>query len=138
MSFRLFWNFEMTNTHLLNWNDLKAEPEEIRWEARYFWPQEAIIHLEGLDKRFLNLAEYKIKQRNDRYTLLADSNFNIKQRRGQLFYKPLLAERDGLQGYGKKVNLNECLPQLKLAGSKTLRAIDLHKQLENNSQEIEV
>ncbi|MBA3537647.1 MAG: hypothetical protein H0T84_13740 [Tatlockia sp.] len=137
MNTRLVWNFEITNSDLVNFDDLKESKEEIRWEARYFWPEDAIISLNGLDSRFLDLSNYEVKQRQDCYSLLIDSNYNIKQRRSQLFYKPLLQETDLLRGYGKKINLENYPSELILPGSK-LRAAEIVKQLENNQQKIEV
>jgi hypothetical protein len=137
MNTRLVWNFELSNSNLLYLDDLKESPDELRWEARYFWPGDAIISLKGLDSRFLALSNYEAKHRQDCYSLLADSNFNIKQRRMQLFYKPLLQETDLLRGYGKKINLADYPSDLILPGSR-LSAAELLKQLENNQQEIEV
>lgn len=137
MNTRLVWNFEITKANLLNLDDLKESPEELRWEARYFWPGDAIICLKGLDSRFLALSNYEAKHRQDCYSLLADSNFNIKQRRAQLFYKPLLQKTDLLRGYGKKINLGDYSSDLILPGS-TLSAAELIRQLEHNQQQIEV
>lgn len=139
MNTRLVWNFEITNNHLLNLNDLiNDSPDEVRWEARYFWPSEAIVCLDGLDQRFLALSNYEAKHRQDSYILLADAHFNLKYRRQQLSYKPLLKEAEGLKGYGKKINLDDYPADLILPASKGLKAVDLFKQVEKNSQKIEV
>ncbi|CEK09418.1 hypothetical protein [Legionella hackeliae] len=106
MNQRLVWNFEINNTPILNIQDLpQSEKESIKWEARYFWSQKEIICLKGLNDSFLDLGNYEIKHRNDQYLLLADDNYNLKKRRDELQYKPLLKEIDGIRGYGSKIDL---------------------------------
>ncbi|MBA2652694.1 MAG: hypothetical protein H0U73_10565 [Tatlockia sp.] len=138
MNMRLVWNFEISNKNPLDLNDLKDSRDEKRWEARYFWPGNTIINLNGLDTQFLALSNYEVKHRHDCYILLADSNYNIKQRRMQVLYKPLLGKTELLRGYGKKINLADYPPDLILPGSKNLKSSDLLKQLEKNQQVIEV
>ncbi|MBA2711625.1 MAG: hypothetical protein H0U57_13680 [Tatlockia sp.] len=137
MNTRLVWNFEIKDQNPINFDDLKDNPEELRWEARYFWPRDAIIVLNGLDARFLLLSNYEVKQRKDNYSVLADLNFNLKQRLMQLFYKPLLKEVNLLHGYGKKINLTDYASELVLPGS-NLRSSELLKLLADNAQEVEV
>lgn len=138
MNKRLVWNFEISSDNLLIFNNLKDIREELRWEARFFWPEDAIIYLNGLDNHFLALSNYEIKHREDQYFLLTDHDFNIKQRRNQLFYKPHLQKKDLLIGYGKKINLAESPPDLILAGSNNLRVTDLLEKLDKNQQIISV
>ncbi|CDZ76522.1 hypothetical protein BN59_00792 [Legionella massiliensis] len=138
MNTRLVWNFEINQNNLLNFENLSAEREDIRWEARYFWPGETIISLNGLDERFLALSDYEAKHRQDRYALLANHNFNIKQRRMQWLYKPLFAEVEGLRAYGKKIDLDECLADEILPGSNGVRAQDLIEQIEKNQTTVDL
>ena len=81
------------------------------------------------------MSNYEIKHREDQYSLLADYDFNIKRRRNQLLYKPLLQKKDFLSSYSKKINLTESPPDLVLAGTNNLRVTDL---LEKNEQIISV
>ncbi|KTC87086.1 hypothetical protein [Legionella brunensis] len=107
MNKRLIWNFEINDQPQLVLDSLpQGEKESIKWEARYFWPEDSIIILNGLDSSFLNLSNYEIKNRQDYYLLLSDYDYNIKQRRDELQYKPLLQEIDNIRGYGKKIDLN--------------------------------
>lgn len=138
MNTRLVWNFEINQNNLLNLENLNADREEIRWEARYFWPGDTIICLNGLDNRFLTLSNYEIKLRPDRYALLTNHNFNIKQRRMQWLYKPLLAEAEGMRGYGKKIDLANCLADEILPGSNGVRAQDLLEQIDNHLTTVEL
>lgn len=138
MNTRLVWNFELNHTDLLDLENLKAEREEIRWEARYFWPADEIIVLSGLDNHFLAPSNCEAKHRQDRYALLTGDNFNIKRRRMEWLYKPLLAEAEGLRGYGKKINLEQCQSDEILPGSLGLQVQDLIHQLENHPKTIEL
>src|SRR3990167_7258314 len=112
MTKRLIWNFEIASTtadHAPNW--LIGIPHPLQWEARYFWPEHEIITLYGLNDSYLELSRYTFKHREDTYFLLNTLPLNIKQRRGQLFYKPLLAKLDDpklaeINGFGKKINLH--------------------------------
>lgn len=138
MNTRLVWNFELNYANLLPLNNLEDSREELRWEARYFWPGKAIIPLNGLDERFLALSNYEFKHRQDDYTLLPKLPLNIKKRRNELVYKPLLQETKILRGYGKKIKLADCPPDLILPGRQGLKVGDLLTELEENSLEIEV
>ena len=101
--------------------ELTAAKEDIRWEARFFWPEQEVIVLKGLSEIFLNLSQYKIKHRHDQYLILPD-NLNIKQRKAQLIYKPLLQKHNNLFGYGKKINLHECAQDAVLPATNMLTA----------------
>ncbi|WP_148294850.1 hypothetical protein [Legionella oakridgensis] len=106
MSKRFVWNFEIKNESLLELpsnNDMPVD--ELRWESRYFWPESAIISLNGLDDQFLELSRYEAKHRQDTYYLLPDVNFNLKMRRDQLLYKPMLKQMTWATAYGKKIKL---------------------------------
>ncbi|WED42658.1 hypothetical protein [Legionella cardiaca] len=108
MNQRLVWNFEINPTPPLDLLSLaKDEKDKLKWEARYFWPENTIVTLIGLNDSFLDLGNYEIKHRNDNYLLLPDSDYNIKQRRDELQYKPLLQKIDNIRAYGKKIDLNQ-------------------------------
>lgn len=111
MTKRLIWNFEIASSiaePAANWIGVA---DSFQWEARYFWPEHEIITLHGLDDSYLNLSCYTYKHREDTYFLLDTLPLNIKERRGQLVYKPLLAKLDdpklaGINAFGKKINLH--------------------------------
>ncbi|MDP1603593.1 MAG: hypothetical protein Q8M03_10050 [Legionella sp.] len=107
MNKRLVWNFEINNEPPLDFSSLpEDDSEEIRWEARYFWGSDTIITLHGLDDKFFNIALFESKERRDRYYLLPNLDYNIKVRRDELFYKPLLIKERACQAFGKKINLS--------------------------------
>ena len=106
MNKRFLWNFEINSEHPLtfpNHKNIDASPHQ--WESRYFWPIDKIITLNGLTDDFLKLSHYKIKERNDTYYILPNSEGNFKRRRQELFYKPMLLKKGNLFGYGKKISL---------------------------------
>lgn len=116
---RLAWNFEInTETAPLDMSKLRAsDHSEWKFEMRHFWKEDRIICLYGLDEAFLNLSNYKIKERNDRYFLIPGQQKNIKERRGELVYKPLMQQSKGLLAFAKKIHLNQCPPEEILPGS---------------------
>jgi hypothetical protein len=53
---RFVWNFEFNIEQAFAWSDLTAvKPDELRWEARFFWPAEDIIAINGLSEEFLEV-----------------------------------------------------------------------------------
>lgn len=118
MNQRLVWNFEFTtngNASLTDFVDVKDE--HLKWEIRYFWPENKTIVLNNIDMALLELGNYKHKIREDYYYLIAAQNYNIKKRRDQLLYKPLLKQTKHAVAYGPKIALgghdNSGLPDLK-------------------------
>ena len=108
MNQRLVWNFEINNDQpLIIPTPLPTEAHTDRWEARFFWPDNTPILLNGLDDTFLELSRYKAKHRQDTYCLLPDTDENIKVRRNQLLYKPLIMKSPLAIAYGKKINLED-------------------------------
>ena len=107
MTNRLVWNFEFTpSTNFLLLNLDKVEENELKWEARFFWPETEIITLQLLDSDLLELAHYQHKQKSDKYYLLKQG-FNIKNRRDELVYKPLIKKGKYSLGFGHKLTLAE-------------------------------
>lgn len=107
MNQRLVWNFEINLNPPLDFHALSAtSPEPMKWEARFFWPHDSIIILLGLDESFLILENCTIKNREDIYLLLPNSDRNIKLRHGEWFYKPKLSCYENFCSYGKKIHLN--------------------------------
>lgn len=137
MTKRIIWNFELALSQTgptPNWLIGKQDP--LQWEARYFWPENEIITLHGLDDSYLNLSKYTYKHREDTYFLLDALPLNIKERRGQLFYKPLLATLNnpvlnGVNGFGKKINLHNHPADALLPGLPTTNTAQLLTLLQN-------
>lgn len=114
---RLLWNFEIDPRHALNFSQLASyDIEDLRWEARFFWPQESIIVLHGLTEDLLKLANFKSKHRQDTYHLLHNYDYNIKLRRNELLYKPLITLQQNLGGFAKKINLLDASSEALLPG----------------------
>lgn len=119
MNQRLIWNFEFTAqaTSLPTELFIKRESEDVKWEIRFFWPNDEIIVLNTLDNSLLDITNYQQKSREDYYYLLADSNYNIKRRRNQLMYKPLLKQTPQAMAFGSKITIDSlddsADPQLK-------------------------
>lgn len=107
MTQRLVWNFQFSTEHFISSTDLtNQDEEEVKWECRYFWPEDKIINLRIIDKSLLDLANYHQKHREDSYYLIPGYDYNIKIRRGELMYKPLLHKERHAFGFGPKINLN--------------------------------
>lgn len=107
MNQHLVWNFEFspkTNIPLATYMDEKDE--QLKWEVRYFGSAHETIILNPIDRAFLELTNYKHKDKEDYYYLLPDLNYNIKRRHNQLLYKPLLKRAKHAVGYGKKIILD--------------------------------
>lgn len=83
------------------------EPDDMKWEIRFFWPEDQIITLYPLDETLLDISNYQQKHKEDYYYLLPDSNCNIKRRRNELLYKPILKQSGNAVGFGPKINLGE-------------------------------
>lgn len=106
MTQRLVWNFECATTKPLDFSTINpTEKTDIKWEQRYFWPQNEIIVLNHCPKELLKLSLYDQKIKEDEYYLLADSDHNIKKRRNELLLKPVLNRKKTVLGYGSKIIL---------------------------------
>lgn len=90
---------------------MDKKDEQLKWEVRYFWPDNETIILNTIDNSLLELANYKHKHREDYYYLLPGRNYNIKKRRNQLLYKPLLKQTNHAAGYGTKITLEQTQEQ---------------------------
>lgn len=106
MNPRLVWNFEFsskTNAPVPHFTE--ENTDDLKWEIRYFWPENEIIILNPIAPSLLDLANYKRKHKEDYYYLLPERNYNIKKRNDQLLYKPLLKQNNQDAGYGAKIIL---------------------------------
>ncbi|KTD79403.1 hypothetical protein [Legionella waltersii] len=113
MAERLIWNFEFLQhkqTPLIP--PVTDELNDLKWENRYFWSADEIIHLNTIDPALLDITHYQQKHKEDHYYLLPNKNFNIKRRRGELLYKPIIKRSGPMLGFGPKINLDgiETLP----------------------------
>lgn len=108
MAQRLVWNFEVSATSAFSLAQLHEEQQDtLKWEARFFWPEEDIITLYAIDDSLHNLAFYKQKHREDEYYLLPTLHYNIKRRRNELLYKPIVSQSNFATGFGSKIRLDE-------------------------------
>lgn len=139
MNKRLVWNFEINDECPLDLTDISAEePSLWRAEIRYFWEDKQSIILYGLNNDFLNLAHYKIKERQDRYYLLPNHTYNIKERRGELLYKPLMQNIGEVREFAKKINLSQHPSMVMLPGLFPLHANELLELVNRQSSQIYV
>lgn len=110
MNKRLVWNFEIKSDCQLKLPETSIETaSDVHWESRFFWPEKDIITLSGLDESFLELSRYKIKHRTDCYYILPNEEHNVKKRRHELVYKPLVNRTRSAIAYGKKIKLEDDL-----------------------------
>ncbi|MFT4060060.1 MAG: hypothetical protein QM652_11005 [Legionella sp.] len=107
MNQRLLWNFEFAaKTTTFPREFLTPYPsEDLKWEVRYFWPNDQPIVLNLLDNALLDITNYKQKHHEDYYFLLPNKNYNIKRRRDELLYKPLRQKSTIAFGFAAKINL---------------------------------
>lgn len=139
MNKRLVWNFEINDECSLDLVDIPVEePSLWRAEIRYFWEDKQGITLHGLNNDFLNLARYKIKERQDRYYLIPNHACNIKERRGELLFKPLMQNTGGLQEFAKKINLSQHPSRSMLPGLSSLYTQELLELVDAQSSQIYV
>lgn len=110
MNQRLVWNFEFTSKKkLLPLATVGANQEHdtLKWESRFFWPDNKAIQLHLIDTSLLDLTNYQHKSKQDYYYLSPNHNYNIKRRRDQLLYKPLIKQISQYYGFGPKIILKE-------------------------------
>ncbi|AMP88463.2 TPA: hypothetical protein F7Z80_09725 [Legionella pneumophila] len=105
---RLVWNFEFSSEQTTPLTSLGHDVQDsLKWEKRYFWPTEQIIRLNTIDSSLLDLANYQKKHKEDYYYLLPDSDCNIKRRRNELLYKPVIKQSGSTLGFGPKIHLEK-------------------------------
>jgi hypothetical protein len=130
MNQRLVWNFEFGPGNIIPLSRLEAnEKDDLKWEVRYFWPDEQTIVLNNIDNGLLNLANYERKFKDDCYYLLPDNDFNIKLRRNEVQYKPLIQQVNNVLGFGHKIILDKQLQNPNEEASFTSYLQQLAKQI---------
>lgn len=108
MNQRLVWNFEFSlNMTIPLSNLVDNEHDNQKWEQRFFWSDEQVINLVAIDNTLLDITNYQQKHKEDYYYLLPDNNYNIKRRRNELLYKPLILKNGSSFGFGTKINLDD-------------------------------
>jgi hypothetical protein len=105
MDQQLIWNFEFYYPKPRGLTNAAENCDPVKWEARFFWPENQIINLCAIDESLIDLTNYQHKQKEDHYYLLPDHNYNIKRRRDELLYKPLLNQSAHASGFGAKISL---------------------------------
>jgi hypothetical protein len=138
MNQRLVWNFEFSQKQILPLSQMVTKPEHLKWEIRYFWHEDQIISLYNIDDDLLDISHYKQKNKDDYYYLLPDCNYNIKNRRNELLYKPILNQSTHVIGFGAKINLYTLndYPNLEPANVQHLQNLLL--QIQKEGKEIHV
>lgn len=139
MSKRFIWNFEIDSQEPLYMPSSESEilSPYMHWESRFFWPEEAIIPLHGLAPSFLELSQYQVKHKQDVYYLLPNQDYNLKSRREQLLYKPLLKKMPYAWAFGKKIVLIKNDKTI-LPGENSMRADELLWEIQNTGRSCEV
>jgi len=124
MDERLVWNFEFANGKALKYPELLAmDAEEVKWEVRFFWSHDAIITLFNVDDALLDLTNYHQKHKEDFYFLVPDCNYNIKKRRNELLYKPVVQQHKEAIAFGPKIKLGH-LKELNICDVKTIQHLE--------------
>ncbi|WP_298623430.1 hypothetical protein [uncultured Legionella sp.] len=137
MSQRLVWNFEFSTTNTIQLARLVTEEQdEIKWERRFFWSEEDIISLSNIDNSLLDLANYQQKHKEDIYFILPNYDYNIKLRRNELLYKPIINQTSATIGFGHKINLEKIHSQNPIANAERLRLEDIARQARHEGIEV--
>ena len=139
MNKRLVWNFEINTENpvaLPQAHHFIETPN--RWESRFFWPNNEVITLRGLNHNFLNLSEAQIKHRSDTYYVLPNTDYNLKLRHDQLLYKPILMKKSIAIAYGKKIKLEASVPGLELPGCDTHNVAALIAHIKDHAVKINI
>jgi len=138
MNKRFVWNFEINTNNTLEIpvvENFVQSPNH--WESRFFWPQDQIVTLNGLNDDFLHLSHYQIKHRHDTYYLLPNADYNLKTRHDQLFYKPILMKKPQAIAYAKKIKLDD-EADLQFAGYEDKGITALINHIKSHGQKITV
>ena len=139
MNKRLIWNFEINPDNQFQLPTISSvELNNLRWESRFFWPEDDIIVLNGLNSNFLNLSSYEIKHKKDIYYLLPNADYNLKIRQNELYYKPVIIKESEALAFGKKIKLNEQDKDRKLPGCEEKSVGSLLADIKKHGKTIEV
>lgn len=139
MNKRLVWNFELMPAPPLVLPPItKMAVTGVHWESRFFWAESAIIVLSGLEDHFLDVSNYKIKHRVDQYFLMSENTYNLKIRRDELVYKPVIQRRPSAIAYGKKIKLNEQTEPLLGENGEIIDPVRLLRQIQLLGSSIQI
>lgn len=137
MSELFLWNFQCIARDLSTLDALRTyKKDDIKWEARFFWPRDENIVLGCVDSAMLSLKNYHYKQKEDHYFLLDNTHENIKLRRNTLLYKPQLHQSTIAIGFGPKINLEDKATYPPTMDSQALQR--LLQDTQNLAQQIQV
>lgn len=139
MNKRLVWNFEINTDNpikLPHAHHFIETPN--RWESRFFWPDNEMITLRGLNHNFLKLSEAQVKHRSDTYYVLPNKDYNLKLRHNQLLYKPIIMKQSIAIAYGKKIKLEASALGLELPGCDTHNISALIAHIKDNAVKINI
>lgn len=107
MNQRLIWNFEFSQKKPFTVSNEANERSNIKWEIRYFWKEAQVVTIHNIDKGLLDISNYKQKQKEDIYFLVPKYNYNIKLRRFEMIYKPILKQSNAAIAFGAKIHLED-------------------------------
>ena len=137
MNKRLMWNFEINTKIPLHIPEpVHEETLPERWESRFFWPEQTIIVLNGLHDDCLDLSRYEAKHRQDIYCILPEQDYNLKIRRNQLLYKPMVMKTGQAVAYGKKINVSEQQSPIKLPGTEQADSSALLAEINRSGKQV--
>lgn len=139
MNKRFIWNFEVNLESSLQFPQTSTiKSEEMYWESRAFWPHSEIITLNKLSDIFLRLSHYQVKLKEDSYYILPNLQYNLKLRKNNLLYKPLITKTPIAIAFGNKINLNEQKADSYLPGIEDLDTKTLIKKIHQESKLVHV
>lgn len=132
MAQRLIWNFEFFPSKQIPLiaKEVKTH-DELKWEKRYFWTEDEIIHLNNIDNELLDLANYQQKHKEDCYYLLPQQNLNIKRRKNELLYKPVIKRDGSIIGFGPKINLESVTTSAENPESKLIEFNEIIREVKS-------
>lgn len=135
----LVWNFEIDTQDALDFSSLQGyAKEELRWEIRYFWPEDAKITLRHCPASLLDMNSVELKQRSDVYTLIPHRHLNIKERENHWLYKPLMRSEGNAMGFAKKIDIATVADDAILPGEPPFLKSDLMESIHTEGLVIEV
>ncbi len=117
ISFPFIWNFyinisdfNQSNLFSCETSEKIAKEDKAKWEARYFFPIETPIVLNWPHSLPFSFHFAKAKTHEDTYIIHPEHVINLKKRRSDIYYKPLIKKKQGLFYFGKKEAIDENNP----------------------------
>ena len=117
ISFPFIWNFHIKVSDFKQSNLFSSETSEkiakenkSKWEARFFFPIETPIFLNWPHSLPFSFYFAKAKTHEDTYIIHPEQVINLKKRRTDIYYKPLIEKKQDLFYFGKKEIIDEKNP----------------------------